>query len=184
MIFAFFLTSHMMNVTRTRPQWLVSGASWIAEIAENVLDFYMLVVGLGLSQFAVDLANDINNSLYVIKPLNKLYRKRNMNFISVCTILLLELIWISNTKNMYPSLRKQHSIYKGCIQVSVPFWLDLATSIDRLHFLRVRTIYSKPGFHSKLYIPSTINIWKKVLTKAIWADKKWTGFWQISLYIK
>ena len=35
-----------------------------------------------------------------------------------------------------------------------------------------------------LYIPSTINIWKKVLTKAIWADKKWAGFWQISLYIK
>ena len=26
----------------------------------------------------------------------------------------------------------------------------------------------------KLYIPSTINICKKVLTKAIWADKKWT----------
>ena len=40
------------------------------------------------------------------------------------------------------------------------------------------------SFQSKLYIPSTINIWKKVLTKAIWADKKWAGFWQISLYIK
>ena len=26
-------------------------------------------------------------------------------------------------------------------------------------------------FYSKLYIPSTINIWKKVLTKDIWADK-------------
>ena len=40
-------------------------------------------------------------------------------------------------------------------------------------------------FHvAKLYIPSTIHIWKKVLTKAIWADKKWAGFWQISLYIK
>ena len=37
---------------------------------------------------------------------------------------------------------------------------------------------------SKLCIPSTINIWKKVLTKAIWADKKWASFWQISLYIK
>ena len=35
-----------------------------------------------------------------------------------------------------------------------------------------------------LYIPSTIKIWKKVLTKAIWADKKWAGFWQNSLYIK
>ena len=28
---------------------------------------------------------------------------------------------------------------------------------------------------SKLYIPSTINIWKKVLTKAILPDKKWAG---------
>ena len=27
------------------------------------------------------------------------------------------------------------------------------------------------GEESKLYIPSTINIWKKVLTKAIWAVK-------------
>ena len=35
----------------------------------------------------------------------------------------------------------------------------------------------------KLYLPSTTNIWKKVLTKAIWADKKWAGFWQIRLYI-
>ena len=37
---------------------------------------------------------------------------------------------------------------------------------------------------AKLYIPSTINICKKVLTKAIRADQKWAGFWQISLYIK
>ena len=29
----------------------------------------------------------------------------------------------------------------------------------------------------------TINIWKMVLTKAIWANKKWAGFWQISQYI-
>ena len=36
---------------------------------------------------------------------------------------------------------------------------------------------------SKLYIPSTINVWKKVFTKAIWADKKWAAFWQISLYL-
>ena len=147
MIFAFFLTSHMMNVTRTRPQWLVSGASWIAEIAENVLDFYILVVGLGLSQFAGDLANDINNSLCVITPLSKLYRKRNMNIIAVCYNFV-TWIWISNTKNMYPSVRKQHSIYKGCIQVSVPFWLDLATSIDRLHFLRVRTIANQVSIQS------------------------------------
>ena len=32
-------------------------------------------------------------------------------------------------------------------------------------------------------IPCTINIWKKMLNKAIWADKKWACFWQISLYI-
>ena len=38
--------------------------------------------------------------------------------------------------------------------------------------------------YPKLYIPSTVNIWEKVLTKAILADKRWTGFWQISLYIK
>ena len=36
----------------------------------------------------------------------------------------------------------------------------------------------KQGFEScmlyaKLYIPSTINIWKKVLTKSIWAEKNW-----------
>ena len=37
---------------------------------------------------------------------------------------------------------------------------------------------------AKLYIPSTLNIWKKELNKAIWADKKWAAFWQISLYIK
>ena len=29
---------------------------------------------------------------------------------------------------------------------------------------------------SKLYIPSNINIWRKVLTKSIWADKKWADF--------
>ena len=34
-------------------------------------------------------------------------------------------------------------------------------------------MYSRP----KLYIPSSINIWKKMLTKAIWADKKWASFW-------
>ena len=31
---------------------------------------------------------------------------------------------------------------------------------------------------SMLYIPSTINVLKEVLTKAIWADKKWAGLWQ------
>ena len=40
------------------------------------------------------------------------------------------------------------------------------------------------GSLAKLYIPRTINIWKKVLTKDVWADKKWAGFWQISLYMK
>ena len=34
--------------------------------------------------------------------------------------------------------------------------------------------------YSKLYIPSTIKIWKKVLTNAIWADKKWaTDSWSL-----
>ena len=45
-------------------------------------------------------------------------------------------------------------------------------------------VLTKLKYDPKLYIPSTINIWKKVLTKAIYATKKWTGFWQISLYIK
>ena len=54
---------------------------------------------------------------------------------------------------------------------------------------RVISMLHKSGcldshFKAKLYIPSTINIWKKVLTKVIWADKKWAGFWQISLYVK
>ena len=33
-----------------------------------------------------------------------------------------------------------------------------------------------PTLSAKLYIQSTINIRKKVVTKAIWADKKWAGF--------
>ena len=57
-----------------------------------------------------------------------------------------------------------------------------------LHFLLPRQAFKGSHWDSsreaKLYIPSTINIWKKALTKAIWADKKWAGFWQISLHIK
>ena len=37
---------------------------------------------------------------------------------------------------------------------------------------------------SKLYIPSTINTWRKLLKTDIWADRKWASFWQICLYIK
>ena len=36
----------------------------------------------------------------------------------------------------------------------------------------------------KLYIPNIINTQMKLHSIAIWADKKLTGFWQISLYIK
>ena len=37
----------------------------------------------------------------------------------------------------------------------------------------------------KLYIPSNIyKPFKKLLCKAIWADKRWAGFWQVSLYNK
>ena len=49
------------------------------------------------------------------------------------------------------------------------------------------TVETAAAVPSKLYIPgSTINIWKKVLITYtdIWADKKWVGFWKISLYIK
>ena len=35
------------------------------------------------------------------------------------------------------------------------------------------------GIHPKYY-----RHLKKVLTKAIWAEKKWAGFWKVSLYIK
>ena len=37
---------------------------------------------------------------------------------------------------------------------------------------------------AKLYIPSTINIWEKVLARSHMGRQKWSGFWQISLYIK
>ena len=40
-------------------------------------------------------------------------------------------------------------------------------------------MYSKVAMaRPKLYIPSTINTEKKVIKTAVWADKKWTGFWQ------
>ena len=63
---------------------------------------------------------------------------------------------------------------------------NISTSFEKD---RVISMLHKSGcldshFKVKLYIPSTINIWKKVLTKATWADKEWTGFWQISFYIK
>ena len=32
----------------------------------------------------------------------------------------------------------------------------------------------------KLYTSSTINTWKKLVRKYIWADKKWACFWQIT----
>ena len=36
----------------------------------------------------------------------------------------------------------------------------------------------------KVIHPKCYKHLKKVLTKAIWVNKKWTGFWQINLYIK
>ena len=44
-------------------------------------------------------------------------------------------------------------------------------------------IFPEINAKAKLYILGivlSINIRKKVLTKAIWAGKKWTGFWHIS----
>ena len=58
------------------------------------------------------------------------------------------------------------------------------SSLQKLTKNLESTFYKELNKYAKLYIPSTINIWKKVLTKGIWADKKWAGFWQISLYIK
>ena len=123
--------------------------------AVNCVRFYTLV-GLGLSQFADHLSKDINNSRCV-KATKQTVPEKNMNIMTVCTILLLELIWTSKTKNMYPSVRKQHSIYKGCIKVSVPFWLDLAASIDRLHFLRVRKMANKVSV--KVSLPLLLVTW-------------------------
>ena len=40
------------------------------------------------------------------------------------------------------------------------------------------------GNHRVVHPKLCINILKKVPNKAIWADKKWGGFWQISRYIK
>ena len=56
----------------------------------------------------------------------------------------------------------------------------MSSLLVRAKLLTIDPSYLLP----ELYIPSTINFRKKVLTKAIWADKKWAGFWQISLYIK
>ena len=45
--------------------------------------------------------------------------------------------------------------------------LNTSTSANHIYFKYTSQFVVPP----KLYIPSTINIWKKVLTKAIWADK-------------
>ena len=65
--------------------------------------------------------------------------------------------------------------------VTLPFFSVLCQAYLILYFMHVGLTFR---LCPKLYIPGTINICKKVLTKAIWADKKWAGFWQISLYIK
>ena len=66
----------------------------------------------------------------------------------------------------------------------------------QLTLLIIKLVTKLPSFRShlgrkelsfpaaKLYIPSTINISRKLLSKTMWADKKWAGFGQISLYIK
>ena len=41
--------------------------------------------------------------------------------------------------------------------------------------LQKKSTFHEQTLESKLYIPSTINIWKKVLTKAIGGNKKWAG---------
>ena len=69
-----------------------------------------------------------------------------------------------------------------------PFFVSLEREPKNHKIMKERKLWYNFVLNStvttKLYIPSTINIFKKVLTKAIWADKKWGGFWQISLYIK
>jgi hypothetical protein len=46
------------------------------------------------------------------------------------------------------------------------------------------SIFSKETVRTKIYIPSTINTEKGLLITAIWADRKWAGFWQVTLNLK
>ena len=87
---------------------------------------------------------------------------------------VLELIW----KKSYHSMKAYTTLGLKSARIKILHIMSFFTWWKKAYWM-------KSQFTVKvLYIPSTINIWKKVVTKAIWADTKWAGFWQISLYIK
>ena len=85
--------------------------------------------------------------------------------------MFLKLIFIQKNKLRWTTLTVRHflitSVFKRC-------------TVLHLFPLLVVNLKQKPDFfhqpQSYTYIPSTINIWKKVLTKAIRADKIWASF--------
>ena len=103
-----------------------------------------------------------------------------VEFVLVETVLLGDPLYIICYEISGPSCII--SCYLLCGRSAASLWLSLILIREKVFNLSLSpgSFWSCP----KLYIQSTINIWKKALTKAIWADKKWAGLWQISLYIK
>ena len=78
-----------------------------------------------------------------------------------------------------------------CIDLLAKFGEELQFEYDLIRVtdpkwgvLKVRKVLFFLTRKAKFYIPCIITIWKKVPTRAIWADKNWADFWQISLYIQ
>ena len=60
-----------------------------------------------------------------------------------------------------------------------PGWeVENKSSVNGMFFV-TSPLLSLSASLPKLYIPCTINISRKLLSTAIWAVKKWAGFWQI-----
>ena len=107
------------------------------------------------------------------KPLNKHFMNdQNTKYflwIKKMYEMLKSFVWIAleshNQKNVGTPSRPIHTMMLQYLWVFV-------------HLSVCSDVYSVPwssvavSFKAKLYISSTKNIWKKVLTKAIWADKK------------
>ena len=79
---------------------------------------------------------------------------------------------INEAKSIFTKQISSHSMHKVtyfCNGVSENLTIKMCGSMQ----------FRSLNLASKLYIPSTIDG-----SVAIWADKKWDGFWSISLYIK
>ena len=72
-----------------------------------------------------------------------------------------------------------HQEKLGIFIVRDPIWIGIPNALSIKN--QQREIF-QPVF--KVIHPKYYKHLKKVLTKSIWSDKKWAGFWQISLYIK